>query len=481
MLESARVRRQAISLLAILAYGLLEVAVVFHRVQAPRTRVSEILLFLAMAAMGASLFLLGRTGPSRPEPAPRWDFPLLLLLAVLEAGLVVQLQLGIDIGDRGPLVRRFAAVGLWTAAVFSVPYLLWALPESGFRSRFTPKSWRGVCLFLLGMGCALKIMGILAEAKPGIDVWDVLQAGANNLAEGKNPYSTAIPEAVASGKAFGPPAEGYVYPPAMLLLSFPFVKLGGDVRYLYVFTDTAAALLLLAIGGFFARERLRRYGEIAALLVMFHPNSFAKAWTDPVALPFLFLFALLMLRRPGGKGSAIVAGVLLSLKQYLVLLAPLVAVSLRRLRPIAIAGLVILAIALPFILWDPAAIWRVAGSGHLQYSFRADTMGFSSFLHHTAGVRLPSWFGFAGAAALLVLAMFFARRRGLLGMAAWGSVIYLFQFAGSYQVFPNYYHFVMGLILLSGLLALAENEVGDLAPPELGEHQLAPTPLDQKA
>jgi hypothetical protein len=62
---------------------------------------------------------------------------------------------------------------------------------------------------------------------------------------------------------------------------------------------------------------------------MFHSLSFAKAWNDLLIMPVLLGFALLALRNPHGWAQAVLAGLLCSMKQYLLFLAPLLAIRLR--------------------------------------------------------------------------------------------------------------------------------------------------------
>jgi hypothetical protein len=455
------VRREIPPLLLLLAYGLLQVAVIYHPVRAPHARAAEILLFLAMAVSVAAVALFGRRPPSRPVPEPRWDLPLLVLLLVLDVGLVAQIHYGVDIGDRAPPVQRFAAVAMVATLVLTVPTLLHVFPPWPWTLRAGRRlSTRGLFWFLVGAGCAVKVLGILLEPRPGIDVWYVLQNGAQNLANGQNPFGTQVPEIARMAAAFGNPPVFYVYPPSTLLLSFPFVMWLGDVRYLYVVADLAAVVLLLCL----AREgsrgpRLQRYAEIAGLLLVFHPRSFAKAWTDPVAIPLFLLFVLLA-RRQRSAWAAAAAGFFLSMKQYLVYLLPLLVAQLRRGRSLLLLGVTAVATSVPFLIWSADDLYRSAVAFHFQTPFREDGLTVASFLHHTAQVRMPGWLGTVVGGAVMLAGAWLSRDRGLPALAAWGGLGYLFLFGLSAYAFPNYYHLVMGLFLVGGILVLEENLPG---------------------
>jgi len=465
----------------LISYGLLEVAVTLHAAKEHDTHIPSLLLFVAVAVSLAGVSLLVRrrpAGPSSPSPGePRFDAPLLLFVLVFLAGLVTQLGAGIDIADRSPQLRRLATVGFYTAAAASLAYLWWCLPASvTARRRFQPPTL-ALALFLMGLATAIKIAAIVYEVRPGIDVYAVLQDGAKALLSGLDPYATPSADALRMGAQFGNAAPAYVYPPANLFLTTVAIKLSGDVRYLYIFSDLLAAVLLLALGRGAAVNgtRVRRYAELAALLVVFHPRSFGKTWTEPLMLPMIFGLALLATRRASMVAQAALAGLLLSMKQYLVFLAPLVALHLRRPRYLAVLVAATAITSVPFLLWHAGAYWD-AMTAHSKSPFRADSITLASFLHHELKLSSPAWLGLALASVATALACWLAPRRGLYGLLAWGGTIYLLLFFGSSYAFPNYYHFVMGLLLAATVVGLSGFDAPIVPVPVRATSEPAPAP-----
>lgn len=442
------------------AAGLLAVGSVLHRRYAPGARSAEILLFIAIAATFAALAGLGRRAPGAPLAPKAWDAPLAVLLVSFYAGAAAQLATSIDIANRTQMLVRSAGLTLVLACVLLIPHWAYVAPE-----RLRPawvRRWNGraAVWFLLGAALVLKIVAILAEPKPAIDVWDVLQDGARMLADGKNPFGGTMVNSLNSGAAFGNAPPTYVYPPAVLLMTFPFVAWAGDSRWLYVVTDLAAALLLLGtFGGPRFGGRMRRCAELGALFVMLHPRSLGKTWTDLVALPFVFVIIRgTLVRGRDDRVAAAAAGLLFALKQYMIFLAPIVMPQFRRARSWIIAGTVAAATFVPFVAWDARALYRSIVEFHFKTPFRDDSMNIASFLHHTAHVRTPTWMGVAMASACMLAGASLARTRGLAAALSWGGATFLLLFAGGSYAFPNYYHFVTALLIGAAFCALAEHE-----------------------
>lgn len=443
-------------------------ASVLHPVFAPHGRSSQVLLFVAMFAALGGLICAGLRPPTAAEPRSRWDLGLLVLLFAFHGSLVLQLVLGIDIGNRTPLLQRTASAAFVFAGLLIFPYYLHLRERAegvspGWLGRWTAR-WMGpgALGFLVGAAVLVKLVGILGEPRPSIDIFDFLQDGAKMVLRGQNPYVVPNHEAVARGLAFGYPTATYPYTPAVWLVTSPFVRWLGDARYAYVFTDLLAALLLFAVGrGAGVSARVRRYTELGALLVLFHPASFAKAWTDELLVPIAIAPLYLALRtRPGGRGSglALCIGFGLSLKQYLLTLAPLFAVWLRTPRRLLLATAAGLSVAIPFLLWDAGALWRSVFGYHLNTPFRDDTLSIAAFTHHVFGWQPPTWVGFAFLLVFLGGGLYAVLRRGFVALAAWSSLALLWLFAGSSHAFANYYHCVLAYLLVAGLALAIENE-----------------------
>jgi len=388
-----------------------------------------------------------------------WDLALLFLLAILYSMIALQLVYAMDIGNRSPGLINLSVISMWIVGLCVLPYFAFVPPGNPFQEKLSLFTGPAIICFLLGAGVLLKAAGIIYEPKPLIDVWEVMQAGPLNLAAGLNPYSTPIPQAAALGAAFGSPAQGYVYPPGILLLSFPSVIWMGDSRWLYVLADIASSILMMMIGRrLSSNPRVIRCADLAALIMLFHPMSFGKAWNDLLLIPFFLGFVYLHLKRPDGWMQAIVCGLAIAMKQYMIFLAPLLIMILRKPRLIAIAAAAAILPAIPFLLWNPPAFYDLL-TGHLGTPFRPDSMTIPALLFNLgiAGKDQPSWIGAVAAIPLALAGIFFRRNKGLTQIVLWSAAIMMTLFTLSTHSNSNYYHFIMSLLMLGAIMSLSRH------------------------
>jgi hypothetical protein len=404
-----------------------------------------------------SVFVLG-TRPPAAVPAPaRWNLPLLVVLATLYAASYMHLNHGMDIANRGQNLQKMAFALNLIVAAGVLPFAAAATPlHSIIDGRFPRFPWTMIVVFLAGLCAMLKIAGIVLEEKAQIDVWFVMQAGPDNLAKGLNPYTAPIPEAEKLGSGFGAPAKSYVYPPSVLLLTHPFVMMFGDSRYAYVLSDLATALMIILIGrSLRAGNAVKRLSEAAALLVLLHPKSFAKTWNDPLIAPFLSGFVLASVSGMGGRAAAVAAGLMVSMKQYMIFTIPSILMTLKKPGRIALFLAAGAATSLPFLIWDAGSLIETLVVAQSKIPYRWDGMTLSAFLQSRGGPAVPHWLGWSTAAVLMLVSCLW-RKRGLTGMLAWIALTYTALFFFSSFAFPNYYHFVTSVMLLGGLVAEGE-------------------------
>jgi hypothetical protein len=418
----------------VLSCGLLEVGSTIFLGMVPRARITEIMVFISFGLTLSAALLAGRLPVQGAKTGGVERLFLLVLLVSLYMTLILQMFQGMDIGDRNPEIRKLGAICLAVVCIGIIPYISLLFPAGPKTARVSGLCTPALIAFILGVGCLLKVAGIIYEKQPMIDVWEVMQGGAIHLSQWHNPFASALPKAAALGVGFSGAAPAYVYMPSTLLLSYPAVAWAGDCRYAYVLADLASAILLLLIGRRLKNEGgnplVARASELAALLVMFHPSSFAKTWNDMLAVPIIFGFILMHLRNPLGKAQAVMAGFMLSLKQYEIFLVVPVAFLLRKPSRLVIAAIAGVATTLPFLIWDAGALYSSL-TVHTGVPFRSDGISLGTFLFHLFGMRIPSWIGVASAAALTVASCLYASRRGMVGTLSWGAAILLALFLGA--------------------------------------------------
>jgi hypothetical protein len=237
---------------------------------------------------------------------------------------------------------------------------------------------------------------------------------------------------------------GFPYPPLSLLFAIPGQVLAADCRYGQLVAMTAAGALIAYSGR-------GRTPTLAAALLLFAPKSLfvlEQGWTEPYVVLLLAAVLFAARRRPGVVPWLV--GLLLSSKQYLVLLAPSAALLMAGLRPrrsdllrdygkaLGTAAVV----TLPPALWDLPAFWHSTVWVHVRQPFRPDSLAFPGWLYARTGVWLDVWAAFA--VALVAVAVVVWRGRGTPAEFAAASALTLgLFFAFSKQAFCNYYYLVV--------------------------------------
>ena len=325
------------------------------------TAASVILLLIA----GATSYLATRNG--------RLSVPGSVVLGVLSAGLAVPAALSLA-GNLAP-----GSLAWKVAFTVGVPTLTGLAVAAPSRSTVPTRGWR-----LFTVGVIVLVSGLSAAALGAvgrrIDVHVFLTEGVSSLLHGSNPYTTTFPniyshqESVAyygAGAVVGDHlAYGFPYLPGTLLGAVPGYLL-GDVRL-----SGVLLLGLLAVLVVLTTSDLR--GRFVALTLVTAPVIMAVvtgSWTEPVQVA-LVGFAIVAVRRRRLLVAAILLGLAVATKQYLVVALP----SLWLLRGIfgrrewvALFGSAVV-VTLPFVVADPREFWRAVVEWQLIQPFRPDSV-----------------------------------------------------------------------------------------------------------
>jgi hypothetical protein len=286
----------------------------------------------------------------------------------------------------------------------------------------------------------------------------VRQQGAELLLSGESPYAGGI--RALDTYSFARTIEHYMYPPSNLAMTTLAHALTGDTRWAQLVSMLLGSALVLGI----ARRRAtpgHPWPELIAFALLFHPQALRVlpvAWGEPLALPFL-AGTVWLLDRGRRVGAWISLGLLVSVKQYFVLYLPFIAF----LPGVGVAGVSVAVVTLaltlvPFALWTPRGLWDGLVVHHLENPFRPDSLSVTNYLAKR-GFRLPSWSGFAGAAAVGLVALRLPRRADTLLLAATLAMALFFVLGR--QAFQNYYYLVGATALIAA--ATAEREESEVA------------------
>ncbi len=410
-------------------------------------------LLWTAVALGLGLTIVaGITDRSRSEPAER---VVVAFGAAVFAAQILQLT-------QASLARLSSQGGppaSWLDR-YGFPCALLVAGAVGLAALYAPPGrQKGLTILLLAIHLALGAWILRSRPQPKIDVFVFQQEASRELAAGGNPYRLAMPniyDEQESAKLYAPGwwsgdrlRFGFPYPPVSLLLAFPGFLFGGDHRF-------AQLLAITGAGATLAFLRPGRFGTLAAALFLFTPRGFdvlERGWTEPFSVLLFVLFLRSAVSAPRGRHRLLggLLGLLLASKQYLLLIAPLLALltpwslPARRLPRLALQALgVAAAVTLPFVLWDPAAFYSSVVAVHLAQPYRPDSLTFLALLPEALARSLTI---LSPLAALGVLCLALARApRTATGFAAAAAVTLLAFFTWSKQAHANYFYLVLGLL-----------------------------------
>jgi hypothetical protein len=300
-----------------------------------------------------------------------------------------------------------------------------------------------------GLAAATGVVTIVAANNPEIDVWFLLQQSSDGLLRGADMYRQHWQHSNGLQAV-------YPYLPASTLVLAPFKWVLGDVRY-----GLLAASLLTSY-------QLRRLAPAApatlALLVLVHPHwafLIDQSWTEPLLLALL-TGSMLAIER-GRFGLAVVAlAVAIAAKQHIVLLLPLFAVWPKfGLRRAIAAGALGFAIALPWLIAGPQALWHDAVHANLSLGVLPRALCLPSMLlRHNIDVGF--WFTLVFLAAAYVV-VFTRAARTTAGLAMSSALVLWAVDLANKQSFFNHYTLPLGLLVVALACAPQHRAVGEVA------------------
>ena len=396
----------------------------------------------------------------------------------LVLGLVAFLAIGVAVG-RGDWPARSAVVSpaahISAAIVVSAfLYMLWAthphtvVPSVVFAAALVlaggcaavalagRAGYARWALVLLAAGVISVALWRIAGPPPPIDVWHWHREALSALFDGRNPYAISMPNIYDHDRYYGPGLvsgtqvlTGYQYPPLSLALAVPG-HVFGDYRYgLLAAWATFAFLLKRFNDGQTAAFAVTLWVlcPVAVLLV-------EMGWTDLLVVLALATTVVAAHRR--SRWTFVALGVLFAVKQYTIVLAPLVWLlpsdNAARWRPglmlIAKAGVIAALTYLPFVVWDADALVRSVVTFHRLQPFRADSLSLAGWLSGGAQLSWPDTAPFIAAGAAAGVALW-RQTPSIPGFCVAVAFVLMSFFATSKQAFINYYAVVFAALLLS--------------------------------
>jgi hypothetical protein len=422
-----------VALTAVGGYFVLTVALVFSFGLPSLPALALLLLLLAL------LLLVARWHESADAEARarRWLGPAVRGVAILHFAGFCLVTLGLARSAGVPLAP--VAVGLLVFGLVLGSYLSSEQPPRWLRGRFAGLL---AAAGLLG-GCQIEL-----APPPTIDTWGFQQEAARFLLRGDNPYDSAYPhmgdeDYYAPSSVVDGQMQTYPYMPLQLVLTLPGYLL-GDVRWVMLAALLGSAAFTAAAGDW------SQASQTAAALLLCNPLNpliIAQSWSEPLVTCAVAACLWAALRRCRWLGVAL--GGLLGVKQYAVLAAlPLWAARRVGWRTTAAAVALAVATVVPFLMWDPTALWRGVVGHHLDVALRTNSLCMPAAVATYCGWQLPGAIGFG--AALLAAVIGLGRRPASLGRALLGgtAVVLAFFLLGK-GGHLNYYWFTGSLLPLA--------------------------------
>lgn len=454
-------------LLTILAYACLAYALL----RSPSSP-EPLSLALVLLAFGLSLIAYATSRRSRPAGAQRgWILALAGVVAVevvllfLRSPIVLvpeasPVRFGSHLQEQLASVQRWSDVfllpisfllGLVAITLFVISYAWRTMPGGRFR-------FAGVLACYFGLGGWV----ILTVPNPGLDVWIFQTRACDHLLHGRDPYAQGYLNPYAHTRFYSPSSlkdgqiQAFPYPPLSLLLVLPGYLL-GDVRWSLLAAMVATAGFMTAAGRA-AGLPAGHPAELAGVALLCHPRGFELlqgAWTEPL-LAVAVAAGTWAMARGVRSAPALALMALVSLKPYGLLWAPALAAS-KRLSwfGLTMAAAGTLVIALPFLLWDPAALWRGVVAFHLHSPFRSDCLSLSAAMARFSGYQPPALLGFLAAGVVAAWVMWRGTQR-LSGTAVGAAAICLAFFLFNKGAFLNYYWLTEAFLALAVPLIAGE-------------------------
>lgn len=304
-------------------------------------------------------------------------------------------------------------------------------------------SVKRIWFYMFSIAIALRLLMIWSSPNPIIDVFAYLKFGALHFLSGNNPYSMILPQ-MYKNVVF----DYYGYPPGTLLLTTPFVWLFKDPRYTFAAAEILTAFLILKINN----GKLNKY--YFSLMLLYNPMSLyvlEQSYMETLAILLLTL-SIWLISKKKFLISAVIFGIALSTKQYLVFLIPLFYRLINkesqvfRLSIMAFAIFVCSAVILPFFIWNQSDFTHDVVTLQFSYPIRYEGLTFFSLSHRFGMDFNPLISGVAITISFILI--YFRRKIAIPSFFYLSSLLFFSFFIFNKWAFVNYYYLISQLIIV---------------------------------
>jgi hypothetical protein len=299
---------------------------------------------------------------------------------------------------------------------------------------------------LLVTSALLSMVVIYCSVITGIDTHLFLNMASDYLLQGNNPYNYNYPD-IYGGEFTQVYGDKYYfnYWPMALYICAPFRLVFGDVRVAFVLAQLIFVVILIRNKN---KLNLQQVILISVLwltnIIMMYVNE--RSWLDALAVPF-FLSALIFLKNKKYMWSAILIGLMASLKLYYVFALPFFGIYFlreKKWKEIFVMGLTFIITFIPFAIASFDDLYQSTITFINSTKIREDSLSVVSMIKRLFDKDLSGLgtiFTFVAMGVFYVL--FWRSRNHVLNMAKYINLTFFVIFLLSKQSFCNYFYFNM--------------------------------------
>jgi len=366
-----------------------------------------------------------------------------ILFYFLDSGIYFQSQQGYN----NVIILKFISL-----VIFSLYLINLEVRGDNLFSVFLRHLKKRKFIYLIILALAVRLLIIFYSPEPKIDVFWLLQDGANDLFHGTNPYSSEFNNIYSPAdclKLYGQAEcrnDNYSYLPATIIATLPF-RVMGDIRFMYVAAVFSSAAMIYSLTK--KKFRRREIPELLTLLLLYLPLSLfilEQSWVDPICVFLIYLFTFLA--SLGYKYVPYIAlGILLGTKQIMaVLLVFISKVNGVNFKKVLVTMATLILIMAPFVVWNFQDLFYDVVTDQINFQDPSHALSFNTLSKNYFHRDIPL---IIYAVVLLSLLVYLVRRapNNLIGFIS-ASTMFLFTVYLLKRGFLNYYYYISAMIIL---------------------------------
>lgn len=309
---------------------------------------------------------------------------------------------------------------------------------------------------------------LVAFEPPRLDVLLLHDRAAEVVAGGASPYGdlVVVPNTSPFAES-GSSIVGYPYPPLTALAYVLGVWVTGDSRWVSLMAVLTASALLISIQG--RQGSTRAAGGVILAALPGWPLVLLMGFTEPLTLMLFTLCLLLWYERP--LAAAVLGGLAIASKQYMLMVAPLLLIAAYRRNQhradsresgrklVGVMVVTGIATLLPSVILDWNNLLRATVTNLADLAIRPDGSSLQGLLLNLGSELKIPLIATLGV-PILVAGLVGTRIRTRRDLAIGASVVLTLFFLLGTQAFANYWFLVAGLVILAFVLPDSDWEKG---------------------